>query len=382
MIHSSNAHPIPAQPLLSLDRPRAITMWDFSWLERRWPGAGYEDWDRALDELAERGYDAVRIDAYPHLVAAGAEQEWELIPEWSTNDWGSPARCRIRVCPALEEFIAKCKDRGILVALSSWFRQDVANTRLHIPSPAKHAEIWVAVLDRLKSAGLLDAIYAVDLCNEWPCEVWAPFFQLRPDEPKEWASEKSLEWMAEACSILRGAYPGIPLTFSTVSDAEGKMTGSNPKGLDFLEPHVWMSLVSDFNQRIGYKFERFDLSGYERIVQHAEKLYRSAPEHWNEALVRAIEQQAAWSRRTGLPLVTTECWGIVDYKDWPLLDWAWVKELCALGVETSAATGRWAAISTSNFCGPQFVGMWRDVEWHQRLTKIIRSGANPPKSTK
>ena len=25
--------------------PRAITMWDFSWLERRWPGAGYEDWD-------------------------------------------------------------------------------------------------------------------------------------------------------------------------------------------------------------------------------------------------------------------------------------------------------------------------------------------------
>ncbi len=44
-------------------RPRAITMWDFSWLERRWPGAGYEDWDQALDELAERGYDAVRIDA-------------------------------------------------------------------------------------------------------------------------------------------------------------------------------------------------------------------------------------------------------------------------------------------------------------------------------
>jgi hypothetical protein len=31
--------------------PRAITMWDFSWLERRWPGAGYEDWDKALSEL-------------------------------------------------------------------------------------------------------------------------------------------------------------------------------------------------------------------------------------------------------------------------------------------------------------------------------------------
>lgn len=31
------------------------------------------------------------------------------------------------------------------------------------------------------------------------------------------------------------------------------------------------------------------------------------------------------------------------------------------------------AISTSNFCGPQFVGMWRDVEWHRRLTDIIHS---------
>jgi sugar phosphate isomerase/epimerase len=39
-------------------------MWDFSWLERRWPGAGYENWDEALDELTERGYNAVRIDAF------------------------------------------------------------------------------------------------------------------------------------------------------------------------------------------------------------------------------------------------------------------------------------------------------------------------------
>lgn len=48
--------------------PRAITMWEFSWIERRWPGAGYEDWDLALDELVVRGYDAVRIDPFPHLL--------------------------------------------------------------------------------------------------------------------------------------------------------------------------------------------------------------------------------------------------------------------------------------------------------------------------
>ena len=53
-------------------------MWDFSWLERRWPGAGYEDWDKILDELAERGYHADRIDAYPHLVAENPMKEWTL----------------------------------------------------------------------------------------------------------------------------------------------------------------------------------------------------------------------------------------------------------------------------------------------------------------
>jgi hypothetical protein len=73
-----------------------------------------------------------------------------------------------------------------------------------------------------------------------------------------------------------------------------------------------------------------------------------------------------------LPLATTECWGVVDYKDWPLLNWDWVKDMCALGVETAAATGRWSVVATSNFCGPQFAGMWRDVAWHQRLTQLVK----------
>ena len=39
----------------------------------------------------------------------------------------------------------------------------------------------------------------------------------------------------------------------------------------------------------------------------------------------------------------------------------------------SGRTGMWVGVATVNFGGPQFVGMWRDVEWHKRLTSIIRS---------
>jgi hypothetical protein len=67
----------------------------------------------------------------------------------------------------------------------------------------------------------------------------------------------------------------------------------------------------------------------------------------------------------------------VDYKDAPMLDWDWVKELCAYGVERACAANQWVSIATSNFCGPQFAGMWRDVAWHRRLTRLIHESPLP-----
>ena len=109
------------------------------------------------------------------------------------------------------------------------------------------------------------------------------------------------------------------------------------------------------------------------IQLHAADVYGEKPAYWQKLLTDKIARLAAVARKARLPLITTECWGIVDYKDWPLLPWGWVKELCALGTLRAAATGQWAAIATSNFCAPQFRGMWRDVAWHRRLTREIKS---------
>ncbi|HEY7307481.1 MAG TPA: cellulase-like family protein [Bryobacteraceae bacterium] len=32
-------------------------------------------------------------------------------------------------------------------------------------------------------------------------------------------------------------------------------------------------------------------------------------------------------------------------------------------------------MATSNFNGPQFAGMWRDVDWHRRMTDTIHSAS-------
>ncbi len=364
--------------MLKLDRPVAITMWDFSWLERRWPGAGYADWGRALDELGERGYDAVRIDAFPHFVEWGEDATWELIPTWHFLDWGANMKCDVRVMPALTEFIAACHERKIKVGLSTWFRQDRGNVRMRIADAGTHARIWLKTLERIRSAGLMDAILYLDFCNEWPGDRWAPFFKNDPPTAV-WNGNtaKSHAWMKSAVEIVRREHPELPLTFSFSPD----VTTAEPLDysfLDLLEPHIWLAQQGDFYRHVGYGYEAFDITGMENVAANAASIYTGAKEHWLGLLAHAIDRHAEYSRRHRTGLITTECWGPVDYKDGPRFDWGWVKETCAFGTERACDSGRWLGVATSNFCGPQFPGMWDDIAWHQRLTKRIHSATLEP----
>lgn len=356
-------------------KPYAITMWDFSWLERRWPGAGYEDWDQALDELAERGYDAVRIDAFPHLVSAGPHREWEILPAWNQTSWGAQSLTRVRVLPELVEFIARCRDRGIGVGLSTWWRQDRDDVRLRIRTPADHARIWVDTLRHIDEAGLLDALLYVDFSNEFPIPFWTPYLYggIEGEElPRR--SPRLVAWMRDGIKAARRVYPDLNYTFSFCTQY-GDWAEQDVAMLDILEPHIWMSHpeTSDWNRVVGYNFEKFSPAGFDNIVTRGYETYRDNNAKYDAALTGEIDNVAAWSRASGKPLVTTECWSVVDYKDWPLLDWGWIKDLCELGVTHAAGTGRWIGMATSNFCGPQFVGMWRDVGWHRRLTDLIKT---------
>jgi hypothetical protein len=358
--------------------PRAITMWEFSWIERRWAGAGYEDWDKALDELKERGYNAVRIDPFPHLLATDPRKTWTLLPEWNTQVWGSPDVNRIVLMPALTDFMSKCRARGIKVGLSTWYRQDQDNTRMVISGPEVMAEQWIKTLDTIRDAGLLDTLLYVDLCNEWPGVDWAPF--VKPAMTYgDWHKPESLEWMHRAIALVREKYPDLPLQFSFAGDPV-PATNQELSDFDLLDTHVWMTQQNngEFYKLTGYNYERFDPRGYTNLSLKSDEAYRMRPEYWQGLLTKEIDRLAAWAKQIAFPLATTECWAIVDYKDWPLLKWDWVKNLCALGARRAADSGQWLAIATSNFCGPQFVGMWRDAAWHMELTRTIRTAEIGP----
>ncbi len=353
------------------DVPYAIAMWDFSWLERRYEGGGYSDWGRALDELTRRGYDAVRIDAYPHLVSANANREWTLPPAFDASDWGAPATCRVEVLPALIEFIAECAERDIAVALSSWFREDTTDARLGIRTPADLASVWIDTLDEIEAAGLLDTIAWVDLCNEFPLPDWAPYFN-DPDDGHRIRrrSPAARRWITESIETVRDAYPEQVYCFSETA-GPGKSWGREPEpGMDLVDTHLWLMNTTDF---FDWSHDIDSADHYEWLATDGQHRYWDNPNQWQSELEAEIDAAAEWSRNVGLPLATTESWALIHYKDWPGLDWDWIKDLCAVGTRKAAETGRWAAISTSNFCGPQFRGMWNDVEWHREQTAIIKN---------
>jgi hypothetical protein len=286
--------------------PRAITMWDFSWLERRWPGAGYEDWDKALSELTERGYNAVRIDAFPHLLAEGPEKEWTLKEVWSIQNWGSPDINKVRIQPFLNEFIATCKKYDVKVGLSSWYREDLDNTRMNITTPEKHSEIWLKTLDSIKMAGLLDNIMYVDLCNEWPGDIWAPYFKNDPPHLTwgYWHTDKSMLWMKTAVDIVRKEYPELLLNFSFDNVDVEKYAEKDLSFFDFAEHHIWMVKgngtefyreVKERSKAAGRPVEidgLFSNQVYKNLVAEYEGIYNEKPDYWKRLLTDYIEKTA------------------------------------------------------------------------------------------
>ncbi|MEO6510947.1 MAG: cellulase-like family protein, partial [Nocardioides sp.] len=295
--------------------------------------------------------------------------------------------------PALVEFVAAAARHGVRVALSSWYREDRTNARMAIRTPEDLGAAWVATLRHLDDAGLLDQVLYVDLCNEFPMAPSAPWLYgdhvlralVRRQPPAadldalvgpqlSRTSSEAVGWMARSIALVRAAYPDLDYTFS-FCDELVTWRDQDVSMLDVLEPHIWMSSneLSDFDERVGYGYQGFDPAGYDALVAHARTVYEGDRERYDDALFRTIDAAADWSRASGRALYTTECWAVTDWKDWPGLDWDWILDVNERAVERVVTTGRWVGIATSNHCGPQFAGTWREVAWHQRLTGLIRS---------
>ncbi len=380
----------------------AVAMWEFSWLVRRTgKEAEYADWDSVLDQLAERGYNCVRLDAFPHLVATGPTgdlvEQFTILPQPDGFMWGNHQPVQVEPRPALIEFIRKAADRGIYVGLSSWYNRDTTGRVDMIQSPQDYARIWLETLDLLSEAGLHDRIVWVDICNEFPVSKWAPgpyarifrskrlgdvWMALRMSRHWDERAKHSIrDYFNGAITPLREKYPGLRYTFSFQALGSRQMQRIDVSSFDVAEVHVWLSDHMGWFFNTGQILTHIGFPKYPRNVRiHARRMASLYPKHRQE-YVRMLEARIAfwaeWGRKNNLSLFTTEAWGPINYDDITPggtgAEWDWVKDIAEHGVRMASERG-WKGMCTSNFCQPHFKGMWADVRWHRKMTDLILRG--------
>ena len=112
----------------------AIAMWDFSWLFMHYKGGAFENYDKVTDELLERGFNTVRIDAFPLIIAKLTDDKQEItIPGDPLRNWGQSDIDRShKVISELIEFMEITKRKKINVILSTWNQDCKEIGRAHV----------------------------------------------------------------------------------------------------------------------------------------------------------------------------------------------------------------------------------------------------------
>ena len=396
--------PAPATILKVQRAPMAVAMWDYSWLTRReGRQAEYLDFDAILDDFVMRGYNCLRIDAFPHLIAADdngrRQDEFTMRGQATGFPWGNTLETTINPRRELLIFLSKCSARGIQVGLSTWLMNDKSDRALRIQSPAQLSRVWAETLDFIGQHGLLGVIEWVDLVNEFPSVQFMPGIvsylnqnlsnkinQLSafvlPFDQKQ--SSAISAYIYTAINKLKKQFPKLRFCVSTVGSGPAdsfNLVDLSP--MDLLEPHIWLNLNQSFGIPSGLDVFLWQgtsplLPSYK--IDTVEKLAQSAYHRRKASLLNwlgcAMDSWAMLGNKLNVPVYTTEAWAAINYYEVPDKDpnganWAWMREVAQIGSGMAKARG-WTGICSSNFCQPQFPSFYKDPAWHRQITGVIK----------
>ncbi len=367
----------------------SIAMWEYSWLtQRSGRQSEYKNWDIVLDEVVKRRYDCLRIDAQPHCIARDKQgnihDKITYLPIDPNFMWGHHTEVTISPRIDLICFLQKMKDRNLLAGLSSWFLDDTKHLKYQLDSPEEYARIWIETLNLLKEKGFSDMILWIDICNEFPAYGWSPepFKQITGPKvyKKKWSPDgiKRLEeYYKITIKLLKESHPEFKYTFSSQFEVDPNVYMADLSPFDLLDPHIWITDDAKWNKKSNYQ-SAIDKPYPEGLVKHArtaEKLYKKGKNRTYDILNRRIRLWGKKAKELGIPIITTEGWATVFYEDLShcgfTREWDWIKELTKEAIIKAIDNG-WSGICTSNFAEPHFEGLWYDIEWHQKMNKLIK----------
>jgi len=375
----------------------AIAMWDFSWILRHHPYGEFENWEQVISGLAERGYNAIRMDAMPHFVVSTHEgkiiDEFRSVKEdWKPCLWGNDYTMSFRPREALLEFLPICKKYGIKVGLATWFaphntgRTDIFNEEGGL------LRAWTETLSLLKENNLLDNIIYVDLLNEYPNNHGFDWlkqelnkrsdiqkFKLNNPEahmPVLNATKGNALQVAFHNQFMKDTIRALEVKFPELELFTSYDSGVPLEDIDLTEQaaldyHVWFQHTGKIRNimEIASRDQTQDLSLLNRQLYAYWKDNKPWLVNWIEDRIDAI---AAKAKQNNLVCGNTEGWGPIGWYDHPELDWRWTKESADICVDLARKHDNYKFICTSNFTHPQFKGIWDDVAWHRQITDRIK----------
>jgi hypothetical protein len=381
-----------------LKTPVAIAMWDFSWILRHHRYGEFENWEKRLEELSERGYNAVRIDAMSQFVASDtegkAETEFRSVKDgWKPSVWGNDYTMSFRPREALLEFLPICRKYGIKVGLASWFSRHGTNRSGIFMEDGGLVRAWDETLAFLKSEGLLDNVIYVDLLNEYPnwhgydwlkekLNKFSDLKQYKLDNPNANLPDEGFikehgnplrqnfynTFIDSTIRTLKGKYP--ELDFFASLDSAMDLDRIDLTSFNAIDYHIWFA---HSNKVPGLN----EISLLDQ-TQDYRKIYSGLLDYWKEnkpSLLKWMDKRLSDISGTAsehhIVCGNSEGWGPIVWYDHPELDWKWVKESGEICVDLARKHNNYKFICTSNFTHPQFKGMWEDVRWHQKVTGRI-----------
>lgn len=372
----------------TLKEPLAIAMWDFSWLTRRYRGGGFENWEQALDELVDRGYNALRIDAFPHLIANGPEgkrhETFRIYPRnFGFTFWGNAFTVDIRPREELVRFLKACGARDIQVGLSTWMIESDPIRSERLTGPADLIRIWDETMLFLEKNGALGPVMYVDVLNEFPYfhgfkwikEMMASLKEPRIEGQTANGAQKQFyrQFLQQALTTLRERWPDTDWFASQTQNVWTEDIDMNYSAFDLLDIHLWFVHNPDLSKGDPFLAAQYEDREWGPIYRRTMEKWQSRKPAYLSWIDGKLAEMCTVADKWSLPIGNTEGWGAIFWTDHPSLDWNWIRETAEIGIQLGDKYG-YAFNCTSNFCHPYFTGFWEDTDWHWEMSSRIKNG--------
>lgn len=239
----------------------AIAFWIWNWATHIQPGETFHDLERQFVGLKERGFNAVRIEAFPSTIFSDdgkirAEVEFANVVEANFGlncpSFDFRGGHRINLLERLLLFFRLAGKHGIFVALSSWEYQPGHSAELladpslrnGIQSLAKRVDErarvltckWEMLLTILKQEDLLKQIAYVEIHNEWTEVDKQP-----AEEALAYLTARFPELLFCMDCSLRATSDGR-FDFNRISSTVEEMVARNTQVFDF---HLYSPWIQD-----------------------------------------------------------------------------------------------------------------------------------------